>query len=199
MDTHSPAAARSPGKRAWPLLVFACFSFVPLLGVFLGVAAITWGLVSDRPRAFWAVAIGAAGLLLHVGGGAAFYQYTRRHFPAAMARADSATSQEKLATTQRDLASLVERIEAYHDRYGAYPPSLPVLQQTAMLSLHLVNIVDQSGSSVIPRFYQYRVAPDGRTYDLFAVGPDGKPGTADDIRPRLADSLRARSGYRPSP
>lgn len=51
---------------------------------------------------------------------------------------------------------------------------------------------------VVYRLYQYHLAPDGGTYDLYSVGPDGRPGTDDDIRPVLPDSVAARSGYRPS-
>ena len=47
-----------------------------------------------------------------------------------------------------------------------------------------------------PQDYQYELAPDGQTYTLFAVGVDGKPGTADDLYPDLPDSVARHSGYR---
>jgi hypothetical protein len=197
MEPHSPLTSGPARQRAWPLLAFASLSFIPVLGIFLGVAAICWGLVSDRPRALWGVALGATGLLLHVAGGVSVYEYNSRHNPVAMTQLNTTLAQRHAADARSDLAALVAGIEAYRAHYGAYPPSLPVLQQAALLALHPVNIVDQSAPRLIPRFYQYRLAPDGRSYDLFAVGPDGTPGTADDIRPVLADSLRRRSGYRP--
>jgi hypothetical protein len=65
------------------------------------------------------------------------------------------------------------------------------------LSLKLVNIQDNSaGVFRMPQSYQYRLAPGGRTYVLFAVGSDGRPGTPDDVFPVLPDSVARRSGYR---
>src|SRR2546429_7104568 len=64
--------ARAPSnKRSWPLLALGACAFVPGLGLCFGAAAVTWGLVSDRPRAKWGVMLGAAGALLNLGGGAA--------------------------------------------------------------------------------------------------------------------------------
>jgi hypothetical protein len=64
--------------------------------------------------------------------------------------------------------------------------------------LHPLNILDQGASFFAFRPYHYSLAGDGLSYDLFSVGRDGKPGTADDLRPELPDSLKARSGYRPA-
>src|SRR5213080_2222986 len=62
---------RAPSnKRSWPLLVLGACAFVPGLGLGFAAAAVTWGLVSDRPRVKWGVMLGAAGALLNLGGGA---------------------------------------------------------------------------------------------------------------------------------
>jgi hypothetical protein len=66
------------------------------------------------------------------------------------------------------------------------------------IPLRLLNIYDQTaGIFVFPRVYEYHLAADGSSYDLFALGPDGKPGTADDVRPALPDSLLRGTGYGP--
>src|SRR5947207_14878085 len=57
-------------KRGWPLLVLGACAFVPGFGIFFGAAAVTWGLVSDRPRAKWGVLLGGAGALRNMVGGA---------------------------------------------------------------------------------------------------------------------------------
>src|SRR5438034_9479180 len=57
-------------KRSWPLLALGVCAFVPGFGIFFGAAAVTWGLVSDRPRAKWGVLLGGAGALLNLVGGA---------------------------------------------------------------------------------------------------------------------------------
>src|SRR6266566_875006 len=137
-------------KRSWPLLALGACAFLPGFGLLFAAAAVTWGLVSDRPRARWGVILGGAGALLNLVGGAV----------------------------------LVARFQ-----------HAPVVQP---IPLRLLNIYDQTaGFFVFPRVYEYHLAGDGSSYDLFALGPDGQPGTADDVRPALPDSVLRGTGYRP--
>src|SRR2546425_9913074 len=69
-------------KRSWPLLGLGACPFVPGFGIFFGAAAVTWALLSARPRAQWGGLLGGEGALLHVGGGAVLAG-TCRHHPAA--------------------------------------------------------------------------------------------------------------------
>jgi hypothetical protein len=175
-------------KRSWPLLALAAGAFIPALGLFLGAAAVTWGLVSTRPRAMLAAAIGAAGGLLNMGGVILL---------AWWMQGDPTYDAANAARSSRDLVRLVRALEEYRDANGRYPGELAVFTRFP-LSLKLVNINDNSvGSFRMPRAYQYHRASDGRTYTLFAVGPDAKPGTSDDVFPALPDSVARRSGYRP--
>jgi hypothetical protein len=177
-----------PPRRSWPLFVLAAGAFIPGLGLFLGAAAVTWGLVSTRPRAMLGAMIGAVGALLNLAGGAVFLWRVQDTPMFAEANA---------ATARQDLARLVGALEDYHLAHGRYPRDLQVF--TALpLSFKLINIKDNSaGVFRIPRSYQYRLGPDARTYVLFAVGADGRPGTGDDVFPALTDSVARRSGYRP--
>jgi hypothetical protein len=171
------------------LLVLAVLSFIPGLGVLFGSAAVTWGLLSTRPRARLAVGIAAAGVLLQFVVFVAFLVSSSRNRPLL----DQALGE----VTRQDLLKLVRALESYHQRESFYPASLPALQSRHLFA-RPVNIFDQSaGLSLRFRPFQYRLAEDGSGYDLFAVGPDGEPHTADDIRPALPDSLRRHSGYRP--
>lgn len=174
-------------KRAWPLFVLAGSSFVPGIGLFLGAAAVTWGLISDRPRAILAAAIGAGGALLNLVGGLLLVWSLGRN-PAY------ASTGERAA--RRDLAKLVGALEDYRQEQDHYPARLAAFTQLPY-SLRLINIQDFSaGMFRRPREYQYSLAPDGRTYTLFAVGADGESGTPDDLYPDLPDSVARRSGYR---
>src|ERR1051326_5742947 len=56
--------------RSWPLLALGACAFIPGVGLLFAAAAVTWGLVSDRPRARWGVILGGAGALLNLAGGA---------------------------------------------------------------------------------------------------------------------------------
>src|SRR6266550_4185351 len=77
-------------KRSWPLLVLGACAFVPGFGIFFGAAAVTWGLVSDRPRAKWGVLLGGAGALSRTHG------QIPRHSPAAGRPADSPPAAQHL-------------------------------------------------------------------------------------------------------
>ena len=174
-------------KPAWPLVGLAVLSFVPGFVVFFGSAAVTWGLLTDRPRARLAIGIGAAGALLQILVFVVFFSSNQSSLLFRQAFSEVA---------RQDLADVVDALETYHRREHAYPPTLIELQRKLGFK-RPVNILDHSaGLSLRPRLYQYRVGDDGAGYDLFAVGPDGEPDTADDIRLVLPDSLRKLSGLR---
>ncbi|HVH66450.1 MAG TPA: hypothetical protein VM716_01135 [Gemmatimonadales bacterium] len=184
----------SKEKPGWPLLVVACCSVIPVLGILFAAAAIPWGLVSRRPRARLAAAIGAAGFFVNFAGGFLLVLKSVRDPTVATALASG-----QARTARQDLAKLIAAIDDYHARTGQYPPNLLVLVGPAV-PLRFLNISDQTSGifSFPPRLYQYTVASDQQSYDVFAVGPDGLPRTADDIRAELPDSIRRHSGYRPA-
>jgi len=187
---HEGGSVQHP-KPAWPLFLLAAFSFVPGFGFFFGAAAATWGLLSARPRALWAAALAGAGVLLQVVVAVVVLGLSRG--------SSSVLSGAMVLATQQDLVKLVQALDDYHERRGTYPANLADLQRTG-ISGRFVNIYDQAGGVFrMPRLYRYVLAPDGAGYDVFSAGPDREPGTADDIRPRLPDSLLARTGYRPRP
>jgi Type II secretion system (T2SS), protein G len=181
-------------QSGWPLLVVAGCAFIPVLGIFFGAIAVPWGLVSRRRRARLAAAIGLGGVLLNFAAGLAVALHNQRD-PAVAA----AIAKAQAADARKDLAKLVAAIDEYHGRTGQYPPSLFTLQ-TLMNAIHLLNVYDHTAAGVVfpPRFYQYTVASDHASFDVFAVGPDGLPHTADDIRAELPDSILRHSGYRPA-
>jgi hypothetical protein len=163
-------------KRSWPLLLLAGCSFIPSFGFLFGAAGVSWGLVSDRPRARLAVVLAAVGALLNLmGGGLLMWHLQGQPAYAPMYAASS----------RADLNKLVAAIEGYHKDTGAYPARLGVFGQLPY-SLKMVNISDFSGGVFRrPREYQYELSPDGRRYTLYGVGTDGQPGTADDVYPGL--------------
>lgn len=178
-------------RPAWPLFVLAALSFTPILGFFVGAVGASWALMSSRPRALRAAVIAGTGALLNLVG--------IMVFGAFFAKGSPATDEVLARATRENLLRVVTAIDEHHAETGAYPPSLQILQRRLM-PLEILSIYDQStGVFSWPRPYRYGVAPDQSSFDLFAVGRDGKPGTPDDIRPELPDSVRSRSGYRPVP
>jgi len=190
----APVPARAPAsaqlRPAWPLFVLAAFSFTPVLGFFVGAVGASWALMSSRQGALRAAAIAGTGALLNLVGMIVF--------GAFFVEANPVTEAALARVTQENLLELVIAIDGHHAEAGGYPASLQKLQRELM-PLKIVNIYDQStGVFSWPRPYQYTIAPDEGSFDLFAVGPDRKAGTPDDIRPELPDSVRGRTGYRPS-
>jgi hypothetical protein len=175
-------------KAKWPLFLLAWLSLIPVFGFFIGSIAAGWGLVSSRPRALVAAGIGAGGALLNLGALIALGIMTLGSDRPELAEA-------RRAATQRGLVEVVQALEAYRRREGAYPVSLGVFTERVDFR-NPVNPIDPSGGFFPPRFFEYRPAADRQTYELFSVGSDKKPGTADDIFPELPDSVRVQSGLR---
>jgi hypothetical protein len=179
-----------PRKPSWPLLTLASLSFLPGFGFFIGSVAVTWGLLTERPRGRLAIGIAATGALLNA---------LVITVVLLKAKPDGSIFAQAFSEVARqDMVRVVEALEAYHQRESAYPASLNELQRKAGI-LRPVNIYDHSGGvSLRPTPYHYRLTVDGSSYDLFAVGPDRTPDTPDDIRPLLPESLRKRAGFRAS-
>jgi hypothetical protein len=176
-------------KRSWPLLLVAAGAFLPGVGLVFAAVALTWGLVSDRPNALRAAGLAALGGLLNLAAGAVLLWRLQANsdFTAGLRRA-----------VQQAQVLVVRALEDYRAKWKEYPARLSLLNQ-GMLAIGAVNLNDLSvGFPALPREYRYARSADGRSYDLFGVGPDRTPGTPDDVRPALPDSLARRSGYRPA-
>lgn len=182
----------SQDRPVWPLYVLAVLAFVPVLGFFVGSVAVSWALLSTRRGARRALAIAATGALLNLVGIFVFMM---------MLGGNDQFQEASLRSVRHDLGQIVEALEEHHASANAYPASLAALQVERGL-LRPIQTMDMGGGVMrlrMPQPYHYIVAPDGGSYDLFSVGPDGKPGTPDDIRPVLPDSLRGKTGFRPAP
>jgi hypothetical protein len=162
-------------------------SFVPGFGFFLGAAAVTWGLLSNRPRARLAIALGGSGALLHLLL-IAIIGWRMRDSPAM--------TQVQVAGAVSDLNAIVLALDDYHAKHERYPPTLLDLIGRP-IPVRFINIYDQVAGFLEQRPYEYRLRPDGLSFDLFSVGRDGVPETEDDLRPSLPDSILRRAGYRP--
>jgi hypothetical protein len=176
-------------KPSWPLIFAACLSFIPGLGIFFGSIAVTWALLSSRPRAILAAGIGAFGALAQLIGVLVWISFFQK--------SDPVYTRSIVQQTRENLVQVVVAVDDFRTREGSYPATLTQLQQSA-LSRRFMNIYDVAGGMFrLPRPFEYHVAADGDSFDVFSAGPDRKPGTDDDIRPELPDSIRQRSGYRP--
>jgi Type II secretion system (T2SS), protein G len=172
-------------KRSWPLLLLAAGAFLPGFGIFFAAAALTWGLLSDRPRALLAAILGGIGGALNLVGSVLLLWHMQD---------DPAYAAASAASARQDLVKLVRALEDHRATFGHYPADLAVFTQLP-LSLKFVNVRDLSGGAFgKPRLYQYKRAPDDRTYDVYGAGMDGKGGTEDDVQPTVGGVPGHRPG-----
>jgi hypothetical protein len=171
------------------LYAAAWLAFVPVVGFFWGSIAVSWGLLSSRRGARRAVIIGAIGALLNI---------VVMFVMLSTAFSGGAYQEAYRLGIRRSMGDVVVALEEYHEETHGYPQSLKELN-LARGPLRIVPITDMGAGILhvnLSRQYHYALAPDGSSYDLFSVGPDGKPGTEDDFRPLIPDSLATKTGFR---
>ncbi|OOG37060.1 hypothetical protein B0E51_17300 [Rhodanobacter sp. C05] len=153
---------------------FGCASFVPLLGIFVGVIAIAIGLSSRKKGGGVLALLGAGGIAFSVilYGSLFYFGFVQRGGVYDGLRAQMA---------QSTINALVPQIEFYRLQHGTYPPSLDALRKASSGQSMLMTF---DPSTTIPRpFYYERIGNDH--YYLRGVGLDGKPFTADDLVPNV--------------
>jgi len=162
-------------------------SFIPLIGVPFGIAAIIWGLVTGKIGGKKLALVGVAGIALTclLYGGLLYFGLVQRGGIYDELRG-------KLAQTS--LNSLPPAIEFYKLQYGSYPETLEQLRQSLPKDspVFIYDPTDMRIGSVGRLFFYKRV--DADHYYLRGVGPDGVPFTADDILPEISPSAANKLG-----
>lgn len=162
------------GPGGW---IVAGLSFIPLIGVPLGLAAIIWGLISNRRGAKIVALLGLGGILCTVAiyGSLFYFGFHQRGGIYDDLRGQMATS---------EMNQLVPYIELYKQQNGHYPAKLEDIQplippNTAVM---ITDPTDLKMSADGPRSFFYEPSGDDH-YLLRGVGVDGQAFTADDILP----------------
>ncbi len=158
--------------------VIGGLSFIPLVGVPFGIAAIVWGISTKKSGGKKLALIGSLGILVTgaLYGGLFYFGFVKRGGIYDDLRAQLA---------QSTLNSVVQAVEFYRVQHGSYPESLKVLQESLPKD-STVFVFDPSDVRFggTPRYFYYeRVGADH--YYLRGVGRDGVPFTADDILPQV--------------
>jgi Type II secretion system (T2SS), protein G len=179
--------SHTEAKLGAPAFVLGGLSFIPLLGVPFGIAAIVWGLVTSKKGGKTLALVGTGGIALtFVLYGGLFY--------FGMVQRGGIYDDLRRKMAQHQLNQLVQSVEFYRVTHGGYPASLEQLQG-AVGKDTTIFIYDPTEPTFGPGpryFYYERVGTD--KYYLRSVGPDGQPFTADDIIPQVADALTAKLG-----
>ncbi|WP_426689810.1 type II secretion system protein GspG [Rhodanobacter ginsengiterrae] len=176
-----PAASRPSLPGGY--YAFGCASFIPLLGVVIGIIAIIIGMTSRKKGGRVLALIGVGGMAFSVilYGSLFYFGFVQRGGVYDGLRAQLAHS---------TIDALVPQVEFYRLQHGVYPPSLDALRKA---SAGQAMPMTTDPSTTIPRpFYYERVGDDH--YYLRGVGPDGKAFTADDLVPDVAVPDGSRIG-----
>lgn len=167
--------------------VFAGLSFIPLLGVPLGIVAIVLSAASKKQGRLKVVLIASSGICftMFLYGSLFYFGFVQRGGIYDDLRKELA---------QSNLNTLVQTVEFYKVQHGEYPESLKALQESLPRN-SMVFVIDPSDIRFLgsPRYFYYeRVGHDH--YYLRGVGPDGIPFTSDDILPQIKTGPETKLG-----
>ncbi|GEM_PF-5806073 len=158
-------------------LILGIISFVPLVGVLLGIIAIVLGAIglsNIKKQNLGGMGLAKAGIVLGVLGicftvllyGSIFYF----GFVSKSGPFDSVKKQMSQQILMQDSGML----ELYKKKYGKYPQNLEEAKKAGFQFY---------GSDHYMKPFYYKISEDGQSYELRNLGPDGVYGTADDILP----------------
>jgi|GEM_PF-6692590 hypothetical protein len=162
-------------------------SFIPVIGIFLGVAAIVAGAIKLKAGGAKLIALALAGVLA---GTVGLYYFTHLAY-SGLTRSYMPGIYQSLS--KQYLKQTVMALEYYKLVHGAYPATLDELKGDGTHFLH-----DPSQGNNFQKIelqHAYRLQPGGKRYLLMDTGPDGLTGTADDVFPVLGPEELARTGY----
>ncbi len=168
--------------------VIGGMSFIPLVGVFFGLIAIVWGLVTKKT--------GGKKLALIGGGGISFtiLLYSALFYFGFVQRG-GIYDELRSRLSETTLTLLVQTIEFYKAQNGKYPESLEVLKNS-LPEDSMVFIFDPAEAVKMgeqPRHYYYELI-DSEHYYLLGLGADGQPFTPDDLLPKVEVDAQSKVG-----
>ena len=189
MNTPPPINIAPKAKLGCLPYAMGGASFIPLLGVPLGIVSIVYGLIK-RKEGGWPLAfLGAGGILLTV------VLYGTLFYKGFVEKGGIFEDLKiKLAGTQ--VTNLVKEIEFYKIQNGKYPDDLKVFKKKDATNPVFIYEPFVSLSSKEMKPFAYELTDQGTHYYLYSRGPDGIGGTIDDIFPSISDQGSDKIGYR---
>lgn len=184
-------AAKGERLGGFPFVVGG-LSFIPLIGVLFGVAAILWGLATKKAGGRKLALLGTGGILLTIllYGGLFYFGFVQR---------GGVYDELRAGLAQTTLNGLLPAVEVYRLQNGTYPESLEQLR-ASLPKESTVMVIDPSDVRLggAPRLFFYQRV-DADHYYLRGVGPDGKPFTPDDLLPQAGAGPAGKLGLLTDP
>jgi hypothetical protein len=175
-------------KHGAGAFVLAGISFIPVIGVFAGMACILLAIIGRRSNSILLGGLGFSGIMCTV----ILYGVI---LPSVINSIDFSKSFELHAKSA--MTSLVRQAEYFKLQHGHYPESLEELRSN-LKDGEIVFSYDMSGPlgpDQEPREFYYEVVGDGENYILFGVGGDAEPFTSDDIYPLIDPVMDKNIGW----
>lgn len=170
-------------KMGIGVYIIAALSFIPVLGMLFGIAALTLGLCTKRKGRFKVMGIGFAGILFTLGLNLYLSNY------AFNDSENNAFIRGKL--TQLTLNAVLENLETHKAQFEQYPDSIEELTKKNIATFIHDPMDIQGGFN--PRYLYYKKA-DADHYYLLSIGLDGVAFTKDDIVPEMKTFSQKQSG-----
>ena len=176
---------QSQGKLGIFPYVVALLSFIPLLGVLVGIVVAFYGFFTKKKGGKIIAAIGICGIAFTVIiYSSLFYMMNNGEFDGSF---------KKLS--QMGLDNTVHSIEFYKVQNGHYPRTLKRLSEglTDMAKLNLIDSYSKNGSGNAPSYFYYELI-DRNHYYLLSLGKDQMPFTSDDLIPNIPLKQNSKIG-----
>lgn len=185
-----------PNPQEQPLgcfpYVIGGVSFIPLLGVPLGIIVVIWGIVKRKSGGLKLAALGACGILFtFILYGTLFYK--------GFVEEGGVYDDLKGQMAQTQLNDLIKSIEFFKIENGRYPHHLTELlpkEENTQSFTFIHEPFVRFGDDMKNRTFSYGTLNEGQQYYLFSAGSDQVPNTADDIFPVVSEEQIERIGYR---
>jgi len=151
-------------------------SYIPLIGVPIGIITIIYGLITRKRGGKILALIGAGGIAstLLIYSGLFYFGFVQR---------GGIFDELKIELAETTLTSLVRDIEFYKTQNGAYPTSLKTLL-TSFPDAYVFDPTQVKLDTTQEHFFYYHPVSHDHYY-LLGVGADGEAFTSDDIYPNV--------------
>ena len=163
-------------------------SFLPVLGLFTGVAALVLGANKLKAGGAKLAVLALAGILFNLLAALPMARFAFRHYSSV------AMPSVYQTLSKRYLKETVMALEYYKLVHGAYPTGLDELKGDGT-NTYLHDASAGLDLAKIRQPHAYTLQKGGLHYQLMDAGPDGVTGTADDIYPVMGPEELARTGY----
>lgn len=163
-----------------PPYLLGLLCLLPLIGAFVGIAMIFYGIFKYRDNLF--TGIGFFGIIFTV----CIYFFLFQNLKYGIGATNSFAK-----ISQKELNNLVKHIEFYKLQNDSYPDSLEQLQPDGTFFIQdplLIRKLDK----IVNTDFQYKRF--GDKYTLFSVGVDGLANTKDDIYPNILNTNSSKFG-----